>query len=149
MVAFIVATVVTLGMTAGLLAYANKRPADQMTTWGEAMVGSAYVFFLLVMVFGILPDQFIDWVDAEGWDTERFFVGPGGILQAQAQGGWFPFSITYQAIRDIIVVIQHVIAITLLPVVAIYWQKRGDRAAAKSAATATPSDFGRPLVRES
>lgn len=148
MVAFIVALVVTIVMTGGIVAYANLRPVDQPTTWGEAMVGSAYVFMLLMVVFGILPDQFIDWVDAEGWDTEKLFVGPGGIIEAQAQGGWFPFTITYQAIRDIIIVVQHVVALAIVPAVAIHWQKRGDRAKAKAATTATPSDFGRPLVRE-
>ena len=102
MVAFIVATVLTFAMTAGIIVYANIRPADQPTTWGEAMVGSAYVFMLLMLVFGMWPDQFIDWVDAEGWDTEKLFVGPGGIIEAQAQGGWFPFTITYQAVRDVI-----------------------------------------------
>ncbi len=148
MVAFIVATVLTFAMTAGIIVYANIRPADQPTTWGEAMIGSAYVFMLLMLVFGMWPDQFIDWVDAEGWDTEKLFVGPGGIIEAQAQGGWFPFTITYQAVRDVIIVVQHLIAMGLIPVVALYWQKRGDRAKAKADAQATPSDFGRPLVRE-
>ncbi|NOX28582.1 MAG: hypothetical protein GXP35_00800 [Actinobacteria bacterium] len=148
MVAFIVALIVNVAMALGIVAYANIRPAGRPTTWGEAMVGSAYVFMLFIVTFGIVPDQFIDWVDALGWDTERFFVGPGAIIEAQAQGGWFPFSITYQAIRDIIVVVQHVVSLALFPVIAIYWQKRGDRATAKEAAAATPSDFGRPLVRE-
>lgn len=148
MVAFITALVITIGMTAGIFVYADRRPADQPTTWGEAMIGSAYVFMLLILWFGILPDQFVDWVDSEGWNNERFFVGPGAILEAKAQGGWFPFSITYLAIRDIVVVIEHVIALALLPITAAYWQNRGERAKAKDAAAAAPSDFGRPLVRE-
>ncbi len=148
MVAFFVALIVTVGMTAGIFVYADRRPSDQPTTWGEAMVGSTYAFMVLLLWFGILPDQFIDWVDAEGWNTEKFFVGPGAIIEAKAHGGWFPFSITYQALRDVVVVVEHVIALGLLPVVARYWQTRGERAKAKQAGAATPSQFGRPLVRE-
>ena len=55
MVALIVALVVTLAMSGVFIGYSYVRPADQPTTWGEAMVGAVFVFMYFVMVFGILP----------------------------------------------------------------------------------------------
>lgn len=136
MVALIVALVVTLAMTGAIVGYSYVRPADKPTTWGEAMVGSAFVFMLFVMLFGILPDQFIDWADNDlEWTNEKFLFTEDSIM---------PFRMDYQKLRDVIVVIEHIVALGAIPVVAVAWQKRGERTG-----PSTTSDFGRPLVKES
>ena len=136
MVALIVALVVTVAMSAGVVAYSYIRPADQPTTWGEAMVASVYIFFLFVMLFGILPDQFIDYADNDlAWTNEKFVFTEASIM---------PFRMDYQKVRDLIVVVEHLVALGAIPAVAVAWQKRGDRVA-----PSTTSDFGRPLVKES
>lgn len=135
MVALIVALVVTLAMTGGFLGYSYLRPADRPTTWGEAMVGAVYIFMLFVMLFGILPDQFIDYADNDlKWTNEKFLFTEASIM---------PFRMDFQKLRDLIVVVEHLVALGAIPVAAVMWQKRGDRVG-----PSTTSDFGRPLVKE-
>lgn len=136
MVALIVAFVVTMAMSGVVIAYSYIRPSDRRTTWGEAMVGSVFVFMVFIMLFGILPDQWIDYADNDlKWTNEKFLFTEASIM---------PFRMDYQKLRDIIVVVEHLVALTAIPIVAIMWQKRGDRVG-----PTTTSDFGRPLVKES
>jgi len=101
------------------------------------MVGAVFVFMYFVMMFGILPDQFIDYADNDlSWGNDRFLFTEASIM---------PFRMDYQKLRDIVIVIQHLVALTAIPLAAIFWQKRGERVVTSTAT----SDFGRPLVRES
>lgn len=68
----------------------------------------------------------------------------GGILKAQSSGGSFPFEVSYEALRDIIVVVIHAFYIGLFMYLAVWWQKRG-QVQAKELETST---YGRPLVRK-
>ena len=45
MVALVSSIIVTALIVGGILAYQKRRPADQVVTWGEAMLGSMIVFF--------------------------------------------------------------------------------------------------------
>ena len=55
MVAFVASLIVTALVVGGILAYQQRRPADQVLTWGEAMLGSVAVFFLMFWVYGVVP----------------------------------------------------------------------------------------------
>ena len=72
--------------------------------------------------------------------------GPGGILKPQSAGGWNPITLQYEAIRDIVVVLIHVIYFGLLIWVWHWWQHRGDTPAGTEIET---SSYGRPLVKKS
>ncbi len=146
MVAFTLSVVVTIVLTAAILAYMKRRPAGTPVTWGEAMFGSMIVFFLLFWIYGVVPHQWLAWADNElNWRSDKLFVGPGEVLKAQAQGGSFPFTITYVVIRDLIAVVIYGIAIAGNIAVWMMWQNRG-----KPKAEPAPelSTFGRPLRRE-
>jgi len=146
-VAFTLSVIVAVVLTAGIIAYAKRRPADSSHTWGEAMFGSMVVFFLFFWVYGVVPHQWLTWADNElSWRPDRLFVGPGGILEAQAQGGWMPFSITYVVIRDIIAVAIYAVFLGINIWMWSMWQNRGK--AAEAEAAPERSSFGRPLVRE-
>jgi hypothetical protein len=130
-----------------VLPYAKRRPKGTPTSWGEAMLASVYVFGLMFIAFGIVPDKFIAHADAElGWTKNLIIYGPGDIFKPQALGGNFPFTMSYEAIRDIVVVIIHVWYFGLLIFLWSVWQKRGDGTPSKAIAT---SSFGRPLVKKS
>ena len=60
-------------------------------------------------------------------------------------GGHFPFTASYEAIRDIVAILIHVWYFGLVIVLWGKWQKRGDAAPSKELAT---SSFGRPLVKK-
>lgn len=135
--------------TAGALLvipYAKRRPKGAPVSWGEAMLASVYVFGLMFIAFGVVPHQFIDHADKElGWTKSNVIYGPGDILKPQAYGGWFPFTMSYEAVRDIVVIVIHLFYFGLLIWLWSVWQKRGQVKAGTEVATST---FGRPLVKK-
>ena len=147
MVAFALSVVVTVVLAGAVVLYMRRRPVGTPVTWGEAMFGSMIVFFGLFWIYGVVPHQWLAWADNElNWRTDKLFVGPGGVLRAQAQGGSFPFTITYVVIRDVIAVGIYGVAIAANVGMWFMWQNRGKKAAEADAVER--SSFGRPLVRE-
>ncbi len=147
MVAFALSLVVTAVLTAAVMAYMRRRPVGTPVTWGEAMFGSTVVFFLLFWIYGVVPHQWLTWADNElNWRTDKLFEGPGGILRAQAQGGSFPFTITYVVIRDVIAVGIYGVGLVGNVVMWSMWQNRGKKAEVSK--ELERSGFGRPLIRE-
>ena len=145
MVAFALSILVTVALVGAILAYMKRRPVETPVTWGEAMFGAMVAFFAMFWVYGVVPHQWLAWADNElNWRTDKLFVGPGGILRAQAQGGSFPFTITYVVIRDIIASSIYVVAVAGQVAMWFLWQNRGK----KAAEVVERSSFGRPLVRE-
>ena len=129
-----------------VIPYAKRRPKGAPVSWGEAMLASVYVFGLMFIAFGVVPHQFIDHADKElGWSKNNIIFGPGDILKPQAYGGWFPFTMSYEAVRDIVVVVIHLWYFGLLIWLWSVWQKRGQVKAGTEVATST---FGRPLVKK-
>ncbi len=144
--AFIVSFLVTTAMALAVIPYGKRRKPGQPTTWGEAMVGAVYAFFVMFLAFGVVPHQFIDHADKElGWRKDKLLNGPFDLLQAKAYGGNFPFTLSYEAVRDIVVLVIHGIYIGLMVYLFVWWQKRGDKAATKELETST---YGRPLARK-
>jgi hypothetical protein len=124
----------------------KRRKFDRKATWGEAMLGAAYVFAVLFLAFGVVPHQWIDHADKElGWRKDKLVYGPFNILKSDTIGGSFPIVISYEAIRDIVVVVIHVFYIGLMIYLFSWWQKRGEEVA-KEVATST---YGRPLMKKS
>jgi len=146
-VAFITSIVVLLLMSGVTLYVAWDRPQDARLTWGEGMVGAVWVFMILVMMFGVVPDQWIRWADTDlGWSTDTFFYQHANN---DYLGAFIRFDIHMQAVRDVIVVIIHVVFLVALPPAVLAWQKRGPARSLGQPRTEIPiSDFGRPLVKE-
>ena len=143
--AFIFSLALTLAMTYGIYWVGKRRPVDRKATWGETMFGAVYVFAVLFIAFGVVPHQFIDHADKNlGWRKDKLIFGPFDLLKPKAFGGQFPFTLSYEAIRDTIVVLIHVVLMTLMVKMFNWWQKRGE---VKPKAIAT-STYGRPLVRK-
>jgi hypothetical protein len=143
--AFIVSFVAAVLLSLAIIPYGRRRPVDAPFSWGEAMIGATYIFGVLFLAFGIVPHQWIDHADKDlGWSRDKLLVGWGGFLESQEAGGWFPFTLQYEAVRDTVVVILHVIFFGLYMWLAVWWQKRGE-AKPKELPTST---YGRPLVRK-
>ena len=146
MVALALSVIVTLVLTGGIVAYINRRPAESSHTWGEAMFAAMVVFFMMFWVYGVVPHQWLAWADNElNWRSDKLFVGPGGILKPQTQGGWNPITLNYVVIRDLIAVLIYGVALGANIVLWGKWQSRGQVAVEPEPER---SDFGRPLVRE-
>ena len=143
--AFIVSFVITSAMCLAIPQYGKRRAVGRPTSWGEAIVGATYVFFALFLAFGVVPHQFIAHADKElGWRKDSIVYGPFDILKPKALDGPFPFTISYEAIRDIVVLGIHGFYMVLLIWIAAQWQKRGQ----KTVAAIETSTYGRPLARK-
>jgi hypothetical protein len=143
--AFLFSLFLSSAMAFAAIPYAKRRPKGTPTSWGEAMLASVYVFGTMFIAFGVVPHQWIDHADKElGWSRQKALNGPFDIVQSRANGGWFPFNITYEALRDIIVVLIHVWYFGLIIFLWKKWQTRGDKAGTEVAV----STYGRPLVKK-
>jgi hypothetical protein len=147
--AFLFSFFVTFALALAVIPYGKRRPVDRKSSWGEAMLGASYVFFVLFLAFGVVPHQWIVHADNDlGWRKDNIVFGPWDILKPQALGGSFnPITISYEAVRDVIVVVIHVVYIGLMIYLFSWWQKRG--AATSSAKELAISTYGRPLVKKS
>lgn len=153
MVAFISTLVVlALGIALGAF-FAKRRPIGTPLSWGEAMAAATFVFFMIFWAYGVIPHFFLQWSDNElNWrpDVALYqyeWVGglTLGFFEPQSLGGWFPFDINMQHLRDLIVVTIYVVLLGLNIYLWAWWQKRGTSEASTEVVT---SDFGRPLVRK-
>ena len=143
--AFIASIIFTAVLAYGVIWVGKRRPVDRTATWGEAMFGSVYVFGVMFVAFGVIPHQLIEHADKNlGWRKDKLLFGPFDLLKPQAYGGQFPFTLSYEAIRDTVVLVIHVVLVTVMVLMFNWWQKRGE---VKPKAIAT-STYGRPLVRK-
>ncbi len=146
MVALVISTLLSLAMAGAIPAYAKRRPVGTPVTWGEAMVGSMYVFFILFLVFGVVPHQWLTLAENEWrFRADRLFDA-GGLITAQSQGGWFPFEITLRVVSDTVAAIIYIVFLGGMTKMWVDWQKRGDKAAA-AGTDLVKSTYGRPLVK--
>ena len=144
--AFLFSFFLTTALALLVIPYAKRRPKGTPTSWGEAMLASVFTFGVMFVAFGVVPHQFIDHADKElGWTKNLIIYGPGDILKPKALGGPFPFTMSYEAIRDIVVVVIHLWYFGLMIFLWHVWQKRGDGKPSTEVATST---FGRPLVKK-
>ena len=148
MVAFVASLLVVAALLALIPPMAKRRPVGTPLSWGESMVASVYVFFLMFWCYGMVPHLWLTWAGNElGWRPDKLLVGPGAVLQNQKSGGWNPVTLNYQIIRDIIAVGLYVVFLAGNMYLFAWWQNRGKRAAAVPAVVT--SDYGRPLVKKS
>jgi hypothetical protein len=145
-VAFLFSFFLSTGMALAVIPYAKRRPKGTPTSWGEAMLASVYVFATMFIAFGVVPHQWIDHSDKNlGWTKNKIIYGPGDILKPKALGGHFPFTMSFEAVRDVVAVLIHVWYFALIIILWGKWQKRGETSTSTELAT---SAFGRPLVKK-
>lgn len=147
-VAFVASWVVSIVALLPVLYYIKRRPVDQPTTWGEAMIGATYVFFILFWIYGTVPHQWLTYAESElNWRSDKFVVGPA-LPWDDSQGlvEWaLPFTVTYTTIKDLIAVLIYVIGLVANVAMFVMWQKRGDTVEAPALESA--SRYGRPIVK--
>jgi hypothetical protein len=145
-VAFLFSFVLSIVLALGVIPYARRRPKGTPVSWGEAMLAAVYVFGTMFLAFGVVPHQWIDHADRNlGWSKSKIIYGPFDLLKPKANGGNFPFTASYEAIRDTVVVLLHVVYFGLILFLWKVWQGRGDTKPSTDVATST---YGRPLVRK-
>ena len=149
MAAFVSGLVVlALGIAAAMYV-GHRRPIGTPLTWGEACLAATFGFGLMILAYGIIPHQWLNYADNELlWRPDRILVGisTSGIKfgdAAKAIGGSGRILVSYQALRDIIAAVIYIVFLSGQVVLWSIWQKRGR---SKGALEPT-SRFGRPVIR--
>jgi hypothetical protein len=151
-VAFVATLLISVLLVAPIFPYAKRRPVGTPLTWGEAVVGATYVFFVMFWIYGVMPHHWLQWADAElNWRPDRIWFGPNGEITMPITGWsletpWFPIAVSAQVFRDIIATMIYVVLLGGQIWMWVWWQNRGKRAAAVEAVEPV-STYGRPLMK--
>ncbi len=150
MVGFLASLIVTGAMVATIVAVGKRRAPGTPLTWGEAFLAATFVFALMLLLYGIVPNQWLLWADNElGWRSDSVGVPtPFGRLFANGLtfGGRGRIMITAETARDAIAAGLYIVFLVGQVVGWRLWQQRGKKPAAP---TEIPtSAYGRPLVRK-
>ncbi len=141
-------TIITFVMI-GIVIWKLRQPKpDRDTTWAEAMGGAVYTFALFLLMYAIVPHEFITVSDKYwGLSTNRYLIKSTTEIPFNHSWNW-PFSIDLQhGVRDLLVVLIYVAFFAATIAMFVLWQKRptATEAAASEPVPVGRSRFGRPL----
>jgi hypothetical protein len=164
--AFLTSIVVSLIMAGAIVWEGKHRPPGTKVTWGEAMFAAMFLFFLMLMVYGVVPDRWLRYADGElKWRTDKIGIpmGPmghflhnvlhiGSATNVIAPNGVKFFGrgkikISANTIENIISTVIYGVALGGHIGLIIWWNNRGKKP--KAATLEKTSAYGRPLVRSS
>ena len=150
MVAFLVSVFITGIMCAIIVAVGRRRSPGTPMTWGEGFLAATFMFALMLMIYGIVPNQWLLWADTElGWRSDSFGIPtPFGRLfeSGITFGGRGRIMISAQVIRDVVATLIYVVGFGGQIAGWLWWQKRGRKPA--PVGTVETSAFGRPIVKK-
>jgi hypothetical protein len=123
-----------------------RRPKSELpTTWAQAMLGGAVVFALFLLIYGVVPHEWLTWADSSlGLREDKILFDTGPIGKIEFSG---------RALRDIVATLIYIVGLAINTWMWIAWQKRGTAKPKAAAAAATPepagtSAFSRPVTKK-
>ena len=163
MVALVFSLIASIVLAALIPLYARRRPVGTPLTWGEAMVAAVFVFFVMFLIYGIVPHQWLTYAGTElGWRKDKIGIpaGPLGALfgdadntfVSDAENVFFPkgvplangyLKISAEAFMDIIATVIYVVGLGGQIALWSIWQNRGKEKPKELPTSA----YGRPLVK--
>jgi hypothetical protein len=142
------ALIITFVMIGGVIWKLRQPRPDRPTTWAEAIGGATYVFALFLLMYAVVPHEFITVADKYwGLSTSRYIIKSTTAIPFATSFNW-PFSVDLQhGLRDPLVVVIYLIFFGLNIAAFVLWQKRPtvSEAAEAKPVPAGRSRFGRPL----
>ncbi len=166
MTAFLFSIVVSLLLTGAVVREGRRRPPGAKLSWGEAMAAALLIFFLLLMIYGVVPDRWLRYADSElKWRTDKIGIplGPMGHFLHDTFGignsknviapngvkffGHGKITISAHVIEDLIATVIYGVGLVGHILMIMWWQARGKKP--KTTALEKTSAYGRPLVRSS
>jgi hypothetical protein len=166
----LITSLVGVVVMAGIIVrFARHRTPGTPLTWGEGFVGALFVFAFMLLVYAILPSQWLTYADSTlRWRSDKIGIptGPLHYLPGWPKQGkvlffipvkgtlLWPKGLTFfgrgkvvisaQVLRDVVAIAIYVIALGAQIKGWAWWQARGKR---KVEIPELTSAYGRPLVR--
>ena len=155
MVAFL-SSLMVLVVGIGVVVFVMRtRPVGAPLTWGEAIAGATFLFFLMFWAYGVVPHQWLNWADSElKWRKDAIGIPMGPLPFGGSDHTIFDngiplanghFIVTKETVRDVVVTVIYVVGLAVQVGLWIMWQKRGR----EKPVELPTSSYGRPLVRKS
>jgi hypothetical protein len=152
---FFVSLFIFIAGIALVFAVGRRRPPGTPLTWGEALIGATFVFGLMLVGYGVVPNEWLKWADNQLlWRPDRiwfaistkwpvFFTGANAATEAAAGRG--RIIVSFQALRDIIAATIYIVILASQVWLWVAFQKRGRKPVSEE--VARTSTFGRPVVK--
>ena len=120
-----------------------RRPKSELpATWAQSMLGALAVFALFLLIYGVVPHEWLTWADSKlGLREDKILIDTK------------PIKFSGRALRDIVAATLYIIFLGLNTVMWMMWQKRGTAKPKAAPAAATPepagtSAFSRPVTKK-
>ena len=120
-----------------------RRPKSELpATWAQSMLGAVAVFGLFLLIYGVVPHEWLTWADSKlGLREDKI------LLDTK------PIKFSGRALRDIVATVIYIVFLGLNTWMWIAWQKRGTAKPKPAPAAATPepagtSAFSRPVTKK-
>jgi hypothetical protein len=141
------ATLITIVMLIPILVMLRRPKPDRPTTWAQAMAGSVYVFALMLLVYAVIPHEWITFADNYlQWGKDKYVIKSTTAIPFWESQNW-PFSVDMQAVRDVVAVGIYLVFFAGNIALFVLWQDRKTRTedAEEKPVVVGRSRFGRPL----
>lgn len=156
MVSFIASLIITGVMIAIVLRFAKRRAPGTPLTWGEAFVAGTFLFALMLMIYGVVPDQWLRWAEGDlEWRSDKIGIPMGPLPFGNEDNLLFGEGISFfgrgriivtaQTISDIIAATIYIVFLVAQVFGWLWWQNRGKK---KTQPAIETSAYGRPLLRK-
>lgn len=131
---------VLLLMAGITLAYLYEKPM----TWARASVGAGLFTALIIVLFGVIPNQWLTYTQSVwNWTDQKLWIKiPKALI------GGNEVNISAAAIKDLIAGGYYIVTVAAVGAAMIRWQKRDEIRAARNKTRAGAEDasaYGRPL----
>jgi hypothetical protein len=120
-----------------------RRPKSELpATWAQSMLGAVAVFGLFLLVYGVVPHEWLTWADSKlNLREDRILIDTWAI------------DFSGRALRDIVATMIYIVFLGVNTWMWIAWQKRGTAKPKAAPAAATPepagtSAFSRPVTKK-
>ena len=140
-------SLITLVLLAPMLVALRRPKSDKPTTWAQAMAGAVYVFGMFLLVYAIIPHEFITYADKYlQWGKDKYVIKSTTAIPFATSVHW-PVSIDMQAVRDVVVVGIYIVFFAINIALFVLWQGRTTKTedAEEKPVVVGRSRFGRPL----
>jgi hypothetical protein len=120
-----------------------RRPKSELPpTWAQSMLGAVAVFGLFLLIYGVVPHEWLTWADSKlGLREDKI------LLDTR------PIKFSGRALRDMVATFLYIFFLGVNTWMWIAWQKRGTAKPKPAPAAATPepagtSAFSRPVTKK-